>query len=174
MGFEFYNKTSDTVEVKRFDGVIQKWEIILELPFDSTRKRMSVIVKRKDIENSCYFVFCKGADTAILNIIDNDSDSKNIIASNFIFINLSKFIYLENLTKFAEKGLRTLCMAKRKISAEEVQNLLSEIKNININIGKNKKEEIMKLYSKIERGLSFVGASAVEDKLQEVKNIILL
>lgn len=79
MGFEFFKKTSETIEVKTFDGTHQIWELILELPFDSTRKRMSVIVKRKDLENSDYYVFCKGADSAMLGIIEkNEELQKNI------------------------------------------------------------------------------------------------
>ena len=80
MGFEFINKTSESIEVKRFDGVKQIWELILELPFDSTRKRMSVIVKRKDIENSEIYVFCKGADSAMMDIIQNDIGLKKNIS----------------------------------------------------------------------------------------------
>jgi magnesium-transporting ATPase (P-type) len=85
MGFEFFNKTSETIEVRTFDGTNQIWELILELPFDSTRKRMSVIVKRKDIENSEYFVFCKGADSAMVNIIEKDIELKKNISSNIIY-----------------------------------------------------------------------------------------
>jgi phospholipid-translocating ATPase len=74
MGFDFVKKTSETIEVKKYSGEIEIWELILELPFDSTRKRMSVIVRRRDIENSEYFVFCKGADTAMINIIEQDKE----------------------------------------------------------------------------------------------------
>lgn len=79
MGFDFTKKTSETIEVKSYKGENQIWELVLELPFDSTRKRMSVIVKRRDLKNSDYFVFCKGADTAMLKIIErNDELLKNI------------------------------------------------------------------------------------------------
>jgi phospholipid-translocating ATPase len=87
MGFEFINKTSETIEVKTLDGTNQIWELILELPFDSTRKRMSVIVKRRDIENSDYIVFCKGADTAMLNVIEKDVDLKKNISGKIILLN---------------------------------------------------------------------------------------
>ena len=85
MGFDFVKKTSETIEVKSFNGSFQIWELILELPFDSTRKRMSVIVKRRDIENSEYYVFCKGADTAMLDIIEKENELKKKISGiNFI------------------------------------------------------------------------------------------
>lgn len=74
------------------------------------------------------------------------------------------------MSKFAKEGLRTLCMAKKKIPLEEVLNLLMEIKNINSSPIKNKDEELIRLYAKAEKGLNFIGSSAIEDKLQEVKN----
>lgn len=80
MGFKFINKTSETIEIQTFEGKTEIWELLLELPFDSTRKRMSVIVRRKDIQNSNYFVFCKGADSAMMNIMEIDNQLKNKIS----------------------------------------------------------------------------------------------
>ena len=37
------------------------------LAFDSVRKRMSVVVK--DVVNSQYIVYCKGADNVILELL---------------------------------------------------------------------------------------------------------
>ena len=74
---------------------------------------------------------------------------------------------------FAKEGLRTLCMAKKTISFEEVQNVLMDIKKINTSMSKDKTEELLKIYNKIEKGFNFVGASAIEDKLQDVINILL-
>lgn len=95
MGFEFQNKTSETIDVITYSGENQIWELILELPFDSTRKRMSVIVKRRDVENSEYFVFCKGADSAMLNIIEEDEDLQSKISGIF-FSNLFYFFFIKN------------------------------------------------------------------------------
>lgn len=173
MGFEFVKKTSETIEIKSFDGSNQIWELLMELPFDSTRKRMSVIVKRRDIENSEIFVFCKGADTAMLNIIEKDNELRKNIASKFFLIFLIFILSLLNLGSlmiFAKEGLRTLCMAKKIISKEESDNYLSEFKKINTSNSKDKNEELFKLYTKIEKGFNFIGASAIEDKLQDVKN----
>jgi magnesium-transporting ATPase (P-type) len=69
---------------------------------------------------------------------------------------------------FAKEGLRTLCMAKKKISLEELDNILIEFKKINGSNSKEKNEELLILYNKIEKDFNFVGASAIEDKLQDV------
>jgi magnesium-transporting ATPase (P-type) len=167
MGFDFVKKTSETIEVKSFNGSFQIWELILELPFDSTRKRMSVIVKRRDIENSEYYVFCKGADIAILDIIEKDNELKKKI-SGIDFYFLTK---IDNLMIFAKEGLRTLCMAKKKISLEELDRIMIEFTKINGSNSKQKNEELMKLYNSIEKDFNFIGASAIEDKLQDVKFI---
>ena len=75
----------------------------------------------------------------------------------------------ESLMIFAKEGLRTLCMAKKKIEKEEVDDLLTEFKKINTSSSKEKNEELLKLFTKIEKGFNFIGASAIEDKLQDVK-----
>jgi magnesium-transporting ATPase (P-type) len=75
---------------------------------------------------------------------------------------------------FAKEGLRTLCMAKKNISSEEVDSILIEFKKINMSNSKDKNEELFKLYTKIEKDFNFVGASAIEDKLQDVNLIYKL
>jgi magnesium-transporting ATPase (P-type) len=72
---------------------------------------------------------------------------------------------------FAKEGLRTLCMAKKKITSEEVESIMTEFKKINSSNSKEKDEELFNLYSKVEKDFQFVGASAIEDKLQDVKLI---
>lgn len=74
MGFDFTTKTSETIETKNYKNEKQIWQLILELPFDSTRKRMSVIVKRKDIPNSEYYLFCKGADSMMIKLIEKNEE----------------------------------------------------------------------------------------------------
>lgn len=69
---------------------------------------------------------------------------------------------------FAKEGLRTLCMAKKKISEDDVEVYLEEFKEINSSSSKDKNQELFNLYNKIEKDFNFVGASAIEDKLQDV------
>ena len=84
-GFKFFNKTSDTIEIQLDSGnkannlgEYQIWKVILELPFDSTRKRMSVIVQNINNETEkCLYLFTKGADSEILNNLRH-SDSENL------------------------------------------------------------------------------------------------
>jgi len=83
MGFEFTKRTSETIELKTFSGSYQIWELVIELPFDSTRKRMSVIVKQKSGKDSNYYLFTKGADTAMLPNMNLNEKNIELIKGMF-------------------------------------------------------------------------------------------
>ncbi|XP_010497134.1 PREDICTED: putative phospholipid-transporting ATPase 9, partial [Camelina sativa] len=64
LGFEFFNRTQTTIAVRELDLVTGKrverlYKILNVLEFNSTRKRMSVIVQDEDGK---LLLFCKGAD----------------------------------------------------------------------------------------------------------------
>ena len=63
IGFELLGRSTDTVRVRNnIDNVVSEFQTLAEFPFDSDRKRMSMIVK----DQGQYFMFCKGADTVML------------------------------------------------------------------------------------------------------------
>jgi len=72
------------------------------------------------------------------------------------------------LLKFAKEGLRTLVIAKKTIPKQQVEEILVEVNKINMSNKKDKTEDFLVLYNKIEQGFNFIGASAIEDKLQDV------
>ena len=74
----------------------------------------------------------------------------------------------DSLLKFAKEGLRTLVIAKKTIPKEQVDGFLAEVRKINMSTKKEKAEDFLELYNRIERGFNFIGASAIEDKLQDV------
>ena len=82
------------------------YKVEAEFPFDSTRKRMSVILKD---EGGKYCILCKGADTVMYDRITYE---KNGIE------NLRKIIE-DDLYKYSCEGLRTLVMTKRNVSKNE-------------------------------------------------------
>ena len=65
-GYVFTNKTADTIEVEnKHSKENEVYELLVEIPFDSTRKRMSVIVRKKGEDQ----IICmsKGSDNVILD-----------------------------------------------------------------------------------------------------------
>jgi hypothetical protein len=64
-----------------------------------------------------------------------------------------------------------LVIAKKTIPKQQVEEILAEVKKINMSNKKDKAEDFLVLYNQIEQGFNFIGASAIEDKLQDVKKI---
>ena len=61
-----------------------------------------------------------------------------------------------------------MVIAKKTIQKEKVDKILGEVKKINMSTKKDKAEDFLQLYNQIEQGFNFIGASAIEDKLQDV------
>ena len=111
--------------------------------FDSDRKLMSMIVEYKgDI-----FLLVKGADSSVLDRLSIDPSSS----------------FMAEMNKYVYKGLRTMFFAVRLLSKNELNTFLFDLKELE---SKEKKEEIRKLKMSIEKDLTLIGGSAIEDKLQ--------
>ena len=124
------------------------YELLHIFEFDPTRKRMSVIVK--DCQTSEYILFCKGADSAILNVSSCGTASK----------------YADSLTSFSKNGWRTLVLAYRILTETEVNEYTQLINDANNDIV-NREASLANVYTLVEKNLTLIGVTAVEDKLQE-------
>lgn len=124
--------------------------MLAEFEFDSTRKRMSTI---SQIGND-YYLYTKGADNKMIPCIRWNTPDELETLNNHLY-------------KFAIEGLRTLVMGRRKMSKSEFDQIMSEINNIQANGGADKDNLYAELYEKYETNLEFIGASAIEDKLQD-------
>ncbi|KAJ5072976.1 putative phospholipid-transporting atpase [Anaeramoeba ignava] len=148
LGFRFHSRTPSTVTVE-IEGKDETFEILNVLEFNSRRKRMSVIVKTSD---GTIKLYTKGADNMITQRLAPESK------------------YLDETTKhlemFANEGLRTLCFAMKVIPQDEYEKWNEGFHKANISIEK-RKEKLEQSAEEIERNLLLVGASAIEDKLQE-------
>ncbi len=103
MNFAFVGASSNTIDM-RINNQAQKIELFNSFEFDSTRKRMSVIVKH----NGQYKLLIKGADNIIRLRLSNNV--KQPFLENAI----------ELLSDFSKIGLRTLMMAMKILSEDEV------------------------------------------------------
>ena len=82
----------------------KRYKLLNVIEFDSTRKRMTVIVRTPEGEA---LVLCKGADSIIEKRLREDQRS---------LVKTKEF-----LSDFAKTGLRTLLIASKKISEQEYQ-----------------------------------------------------
>lgn len=134
----------------------QRWEILKFCEFTSARGMMSAVV-RKD-KNNKIVLYCKGGDKKLEALLDPREayqPFKNVIK--------------DRATKLAEKGLRVLWIGMKVIDKEEfeewnkdfdygLKKLVDENEILNYKILK---------YKTLEDGLTLIGCTAVEDKLQD-------
>lgn len=80
MGFTFLNRTTNTIEVmNHYSGKLGVYEILVEIPFDSDRKRMSLIVINKNDPDNIVYVLCKGADNVMMPRLRVDRQTYNSV-----------------------------------------------------------------------------------------------
>lgn len=117
---------------------------ILELPFDSTRKRMTTIHQLKEpFEDSTRIAFIKGAPNEVIELCSHcyDKKSRTLSAQDRLKI-------MKANDEYARQGLRVLAVAYRSLRNND-ENLPDSIRNYNTEI--------------IEKDLTFLGLIAMQD-----------
>lgn len=150
MGFTVLSATSERIELDVM-GEYRRYPILNVIEFNSTRKRMSVIVKMPDGQN---VLFCKGADSIIYSRLKK-GEQKELRSAT-----------AEHLEMFAREGLRTLCLAERTLSEKEyiAWNRKHEAAASAMDNRDAKMEAVADL---IEQDLMLIGGTAIEDRLQD-------
>ncbi|XP_013788073.1 phospholipid-transporting ATPase ID-like [Limulus polyphemus] len=147
-GFVFKNRTPKSITIEVM-GKEQVYELLGILDFNNVRKRMSVIL-RKDGQLKLY---CKGADSVIFERLNADSfDMKEKT--------------IDHLNKFASEGLRTLCLAMKDLEEEYFTQWKERFEEA-VTSMENREEKVDCVYEEIEKNLHLIGATAIEDKLQD-------
>ncbi|KAJ5684571.1 uncharacterized protein N7477_000916 [Penicillium maclennaniae] len=118
--------------------------------FNSTRKRMSTIFRCPDGKIR---VYCKGADTVILERLHPDNPTVETT--------------LQHLEEYASDGLRTLCLAMREVPETEFQQWWQVFEKANTTVSGNRADELDKAAELIEKDFYLLGATAIEDRLQD-------
>ncbi|XP_068636564.1 putative phospholipid-transporting ATPase 9 [Aristolochia californica] len=155
IGFEFYKRTQTSISLLELDPVSGKkverlYKLLNILEFDSSRKRMSVIVRS---EEGHLLLLCKGADSVMFERLAKNGRE---------FENLTR----EHLNGYADAGLRTLVLGYRLLDEDEYKKFEEEFSEANNSVSADREEKIAEVADKIEKDLILVGATAVEDKLQ--------
>ncbi|XP_014866919.1 PREDICTED: phospholipid-transporting ATPase ID-like isoform X1 [Poecilia mexicana] len=148
-GFIFRARTPETITLCEM-GRAATYELLAILDFNNVRKRMSVIVRNPQGQIKLY---CKGADTIIFDHLDPSSEDLMYATS-------------EHLSEFAGEGLRTLALAYKDLSEEYYQMWQKKLHYVSTVI-ENREEQLAALYEEVEQGMKLLGATAIEDKLQE-------
>lgn len=107
VGFVFRGRDKNIMRMSTpFSEEPDEYELLQVLEFNSTRKRMSVILRKLDEENRI-FLLCKGADNVIFERLAKGNDELKKKTDS-------------DLQYFAGEGLRTLCLAYRVLEGRTI------------------------------------------------------
>lgn len=121
------------------------------LEFNSTRKRMSIIVQ--NYQTGYIELYSKGADSIMEKLLAQ-GDEKAIETTK---------AYID---AFSREGLRTLMLTRKDISQREYDAWNAKWERANL-CTVDREEEIMKAAAEIEVDMQLIGSTAIEDKLQD-------
>ena len=154
-GFSFEGKDGEgIIKVnKKSSGQTLRYQLLNTLEFDSTRKRMSIVMR--DLQTKEIMILCKGADSIIKERLD-------LTGVDALEMDMTQ----KYVDAYAEEGLRTLLLAKKSLSQEYYDEWNGRFQQAQAAVV-NKDEIVEKVQSEIESGMTLVGSTAIEDKLQE-------
>lgn len=150
LGFTVLGRSSDGIRLNVL-GEERTYTVLNTLEFNSTRKRMSAIIRMPD---NRIILFCKGADSIIYSRLAPGEQPELRRAT------------AEHLEMFAREGLRTLCIAQRELGEAEYQKWNHEHELAAAAI-QDREDKLEAVSDAIERDLTLLGGTAIEDRLQE-------
>uniref|UniRef100_A0A8C3AS71 Phospholipid-transporting ATPase n=1 Tax=Cyclopterus lumpus TaxID=8103 RepID=A0A8C3AS71_CYCLU len=136
-GFTFLGLESKNMKILTRNNDIEMYELLHVLNFDPVRRRMSVIVRSKSGDT---LLFCKGADSSIFPRSHVKTDDYLLVVT----LGAMCFAVQEEDYAQADAGLMEARLALQ-----------------------DREQKLMAVYNQVETGMSLIGATAVEDRLQE-------
>ncbi|KAL2581430.1 hypothetical protein GLYMA_15G215400v4 [Glycine max] len=149
-GFMLIERTSGHIVVD-IHGEKQRFNVLGLHEFDSDRKRMSVIL---GYNNNSVKLFVKGADTSMLSVIDKSLNTDILQATE------------THLHSYSSVGFRTLVIGVRDLDASEFEQWHSAFEAASTALI-GRAAMLRKVAINAENNLCILGATAIEDKLQQ-------
>ncbi|XP_073214510.1 phospholipid-transporting ATPase IG isoform X4 [Lepidochelys kempii] len=125
----------------------KKYRLLHVLNFDPVRRRMSVIVKTSAGK---FLLFCKGADSSIFPRVQQDEIQQTKV----------------HVERNAMDGYRTLCVAFKELTQEDYKKIDGQLSEAKMAL-QDREEKMARIFDDIETDMHLIGATAVEDRLQE-------
>ncbi|KIJ34965.1 hypothetical protein M422DRAFT_181491 [Sphaerobolus stellatus SS14] len=147
VGLRLISRDRLKMQLRALDGSLFEFDILEIFPFTSESKRMGIIIR--DTKTGEITFLQKGADVVMVKIVQQND-------------------WLEEETgNMAREGLRTLVMARKKLSEESYQAFKAAYHAASINL-QNRNEAMTEVVQKhLEHNLELLGLTGVEDKLQD-------
>ena len=176
LGFVFLGKDRETLSIRTpRSSEVEKYELLEILEFTSARKRMSVVLRRIDVDSDKgeLLLLTKGADNVIFERLLMTEAQEEMKRETEI-----------HLREFASSGLRTLTLAFRTIpgiyslwelapmliycadAVHEYEAWRVRYQQATISL-ENREEQVDIVSNELEQKLHLLGATAIEDRLQD-------
>ncbi|KAI0647599.1 phospholipid-translocating P-type ATPase [Trametes meyenii] len=137
-------------------GKYERYELLNILDFTSARKRMSVLVRKlgEDGEgDGKVYLLIKGADNVIMERLRPGQDE---------LIRTTE----DHLAEFASEGLRTLTLGYKVVPEAVYQSWVKRYHEATVSLDE-REEKVEAVSDEIEHDLTLLGATAIEDRLQD-------
>lgn len=159
--FILENRNANTVLINDPNEGNVEYELLKVLPFDSNRKCMSIVTRKLNVgvgQRQEVILFSKGADSTILPALapcplDSEEYSLREKTQN-------------QLDLYARQGLRVLLIAKRNLDPVEFSEWYSKHQECEMST-ESREKKIRESFGLLERNLTLIGATGIEDRLQE-------
>uniref|UniRef100_A0A7M4F8Q3 Phospholipid-transporting ATPase n=1 Tax=Crocodylus porosus TaxID=8502 RepID=A0A7M4F8Q3_CROPO len=148
-GFVFRARTPKTITVHELGHAIT-YQLLAILDFNNVRKRMSVIVRNPEGKIRLY---CKGADTILL---------ERLHPANLELASITT----DHLNEYAGEGLRTLVLAYKDLEEGYYGDWAERLRRASL-APDAREDRLARLYDEVEHDMMLLGATAIEDKLQQ-------
>ncbi|KAG5643214.1 hypothetical protein DXG03_001334 [Asterophora parasitica] len=154
VGFVFRGRDVDVLMLQTpFSEELERYQLLNILEFTSSRKRMSVVLRKLDDQDGRIFLLCKGADNVIFERLREGADDLKAKTER-------------HLGEFASQGLRTLTLAYKVIQKDEYEAWSERYHTASIAMVE-RDEKIEAVSDELEQDLRLLGATAIEDRLQD-------
>jgi len=148
--FVFKGREGNMIKLEIF-GEAETYELLVENLFTSERSRMSVIVRSP---SGKIYLYLKGADSVVPGLLKKSHTNRARLEKT-----------LNDVDQFSRQGLRTLLLAYKSMTEEEFKTFWKDYNEAN-NLIEGRAEAVEDVLSCIERDLTLVGATGIEDTLQ--------
>lgn len=154
VGYMFIGRDKNILKIQTpSSNDVVEYELLNIIEFSSARKRMSVIVRKVVGHDNKVMILMKGADNIIFERLSAGQEAEKAQTD-------------KRLDEFANEGLRTLTLSYRMIDEEDYVQWEREYTDASVAID-DREDKMEAVADKIEREATLLGATAIEDKLQD-------
>ncbi|XP_069468899.1 phospholipid-transporting ATPase IG isoform X2 [Ambystoma mexicanum] len=146
-GFTYLGLENEYMKIQNQNKETEMYQLLHVLNFDPVRRRMSVLLKNSAGK---ILLFCKGADSSVFHRVHQDEVERT----------------KAHVERNALDGYRTLCVAFKELSQEEYDKISKQLDDAKMAL-QDREERMAKAFDDIETDMHLIGATAVEDRLQE-------